>query len=49
MQNEAHATIRILETTDLHMQLLGYDYFADQPTPGIGLIPLAAKIESLRS
>lgn len=49
MQNKAHATIRILETTDLHMQLLGYDYFADQPTPGIGLIPLAAKIEALRS
>ena len=31
------------------MQLLGYDYLADQLTPGIGLIPLTAKIEALRS
>ncbi|MCO4847643.1 MAG: bifunctional 2',3'-cyclic-nucleotide 2'-phosphodiesterase/3'-nucleotidase [Yoonia sp.] len=49
MQNEPQATIRILETTDLHMQLLGYDYFADHPTLGNGLIPLAAKIEAIRA
>ena len=42
------ARIRILETTDLHMQLMGYDYFADQPTPDLGLIPLAGLIEAHR-
>lgn len=25
-----HATLRILATTDLHMQILPYDYFADR-------------------
>ena len=43
------AQLRILETTDLHMQLLGYDYFADYPTPDLGLIPLAGLIEAYRS
>lgn len=43
------ARLRILETTDLHMQLLGYDYFADYPTPDLGLIPLAGLIEAHRS
>tara|TARA_R110002051_G_scaffold1008_6_gene4981 strand:+ start:18510 stop:20339 length:1830 start_codon:yes stop_codon:yes gene_type:complete len=43
------ARLRILETTDLHMQLLGYDYFADHPTPDLGLVPLAGLIESYRN
>lgn len=43
------AKIRILETTDLHMQILAYDYFADKPTPGRGLIPLTGLIEAHRA
>lgn len=43
------ARVRILETTDLHMQLLGYDYFADHPTPDLGLVPLACVIETYRA
>lgn len=43
------AKVRILETTDLHMQILPYDYFADNATPNIGLIPLAGLIEAHRS
>ena len=38
----------MLETTDLHMQLLDYDYFADRPDPHIGLIGLADQISALR-
>ena len=43
------ARLCILETTDLHMQLLGYDYFADHPTPDLGLVPLAGLIETYRA
>lgn len=45
----ACAKIQILETTDLHMHILGYDYFADRPTPDVGLVPLAAQIERIRA
>ena len=50
MTSHSHVTarIRILETTDLHMQLLAYDYFTDKPTPGVGLVPLAGLIETHR-
>ncbi|EBA13202.1 bifunctional 2',3'-cyclic-nucleotide 2'-phosphodiesterase/3'-nucleotidase [Roseobacter sp. CCS2] len=40
--------LRVLETTDLHMQLLDYDYFADKPDHSIGLIGLADQIKALR-
>lgn len=43
------ARLRILETTDLHMQLLPYDYFSDQIQAGRGLIHLADQIDALRS
>lgn len=43
------ARLRILETTDLHMQLLAYDYFADHIEDRTGLIQLADTIEELRS
>ena len=29
--------LRILETTDLHMNLLDYDYYQDKPTDDYGL------------
>ena len=41
--------MRLLETTDLHMQLLDYDYFADRHDPTIGLIGLADQIAALRA
>ena len=41
-------TLRIIETTDLHMQLSGYDYLRDQPNPNRGLARLAPKITALR-
>lgn len=40
--------LRILETTDLHMHLLGHDYFTDQADPAIGLAPLADVISARR-
>ena len=40
--------LRILQTTDLHMQLLDYDYFADRPDQSIGLIGLADQIAEMR-
>jgi 2',3'-cyclic-nucleotide 2'-phosphodiesterase/3'-nucleotidase len=33
----AREKLRILETTDLHMNLLGYDYYQDKPTEEYGL------------
>lgn len=42
------ARLRIIETTDLHMQLRGYDYLADRPAPGTGLAAAATMIRTLR-
>ncbi len=47
--SDPKARLRILETTDLHMQLLAYDYFADHSDSDTGLIQLADRIETLRS
>ena len=41
--------LRVLETTDLHMQLLNYDYFADRRDDSIGLIGLADHIDAFRA
>ncbi|WP_320267917.1 bifunctional 2',3'-cyclic-nucleotide 2'-phosphodiesterase/3'-nucleotidase [Cognatiyoonia sp. IB215446] len=46
--NATHARLRILETTDLHMHLLDYDYFAARTAPQYGLIRLIEQIEALR-
>lgn len=48
-QSTLTAKLRILETTDLHMQILAFDYFTGEPTPGKGLIPLVSLIEAHRS
>lgn len=40
--------LRIVETTDLHLHLLPYDYYADRPTKGIGLVNAARLIETAR-
>jgi 2',3'-cyclic-nucleotide 2'-phosphodiesterase / 3'-nucleotidase len=41
--------LRILETTDLHMQILGYDYFADRVDLRAGLVQLTDQIVALRA
>lgn len=43
------AKLRILETTDLHVSLLAYDYFSDQRAPGTGLAQAASLIRALRA
>ncbi len=40
--------LRILETTDLHMHLLGYEYFADRADDSLGLARLADVITARR-
>ena len=46
--NTATGALRILETSDLHMQILDYDYFADRADERTGLIRLADKIAHLQ-
>ena len=41
--------LRLICTSDLHMQILPYDYCADRPAPGPGLAGAAAVIRRLRA
>ncbi len=41
--------LRVIETTDLHMHLLPYDYYADCHRDGIGLLAAAELIEEARA
>lgn len=43
------ATLRILETTDLHSNVLPYDYFKDAPVTNYGLAKTATLIKQARS
>lgn len=43
------ATLRILETTDLHSNVLPYDYFKDVAVPNYGLAKTATLIKQARS
>lgn len=43
------ARLRILQTTDLHVSLLPYDYFSDRIAPGTGLAQAASLIHALRA
>ena len=40
--------LRLLGTTDLHVNLLAYDYYADKPNDTIGLARTASVLETLR-
>jgi 2',3'-cyclic-nucleotide 2'-phosphodiesterase/3'-nucleotidase len=40
--------LRILETTDVHMNLLGYDYYQDKPVQDYGLARTATLIRAAR-
>lgn len=41
--------LRLLGTTDIHVNLLAYDYYADKPNDTIGLARTASLIEELRA
>ena len=41
--------LRILETTDVHMNLLGYDYYQDKPVDDYGLERTATLIKAARA
>jgi 2',3'-cyclic-nucleotide 2'-phosphodiesterase/3'-nucleotidase len=44
--NQAH--LRIMETTDIHVAIYPYDYYADAPNDTMGLARTAALIKSIR-
>ncbi len=44
--NQAH--LRIMETTDIHVNVLPYDYYADKPNDTMGLSRTASLIEGFR-
>lgn len=45
----AEIELRLIETTDLHAYMLGYDYFQQQPTDRYGLVHTAALIHEARA
>ena len=45
----AEVRLRILETTDIHMNLLSYDYYQDKPTDQYGLARTITLIKAARS
>ena len=45
----ADLKLRILETTDLHMNLLAWDYYQDKPTDAYGLARTATLIKAARA
>jgi len=45
--NQAH--LRIMETTDLHVHVYPYDYYADKPRDTLGLARTAAHIADIRA
>ncbi|MBO9396399.1 bifunctional 2',3'-cyclic-nucleotide 2'-phosphodiesterase/3'-nucleotidase [Shimia sp. R9_2] len=44
--NQAH--LRIMETTDLHVHVFPYDYYADKPRDTVGLARTASLIKEIR-
>lgn len=42
------AHLRIMETTDLHVHVWAYDYYADEPVDTVGLARTAVLIQSVR-
>ena len=45
--NQAH--LRIMETTDIHVHVFPYDYYADKPVDTVGLARTAALIADIRA
>ncbi len=45
--NQAH--LRLMETTDLHVHVMPYDYYGDKPIDTVGLARTAAHIANIRA
>ncbi|MEX0407004.1 bifunctional 2',3'-cyclic-nucleotide 2'-phosphodiesterase/3'-nucleotidase [Aquibium sp. LZ166] len=45
--NQAH--LRIMETTDIHVHVFPYDYYADKPNDTMGIARTASIIDSIRA
>ncbi len=45
--NQAH--LRIMETTDLHVHVMPYDYYGDKPNDTMGLARTASIIDAIRA
>ena len=45
--NQAH--LRIMETTDIHVNIMPYDYYADKPNDTMGLARTASFIDKVRA
>ncbi len=45
--NQAH--LRIMETTDIHVHVFPYDYYADKPNDTLGLARTASLIDAVRA
>ena len=45
--NQAH--LRLMETTDIHVNVMPYDYYADKPNDTMGLARTASLIEAIRA
>lgn len=43
-----HVKLRVLETTDLHVNMVNYDYYADQPTNEYGFAKTATLIKKAK-
>ena len=46
---DATVQLRILETSDIHMHVVDYDYFQDQPSVTVGLARTAALLAAARA
>jgi 2',3'-cyclic-nucleotide 2'-phosphodiesterase / 3'-nucleotidase len=46
---KAQAYVRILETTDLHVHMMRYDYYTDQPAPHLGMARTASLVRAMRA
>ncbi|TDQ66881.1 2',3'-cyclic-nucleotide 2'-phosphodiesterase/3'-nucleotidase [Maritalea mobilis] len=49
MANNAQAHLRLMETTDIHVAIHPYDYYADRPNDSMGLARTAKLIEDIRA
>jgi 2',3'-cyclic-nucleotide 2'-phosphodiesterase/3'-nucleotidase len=48
-QQDATVQLRILETSDVHMHIVDYDYFQDQPSATVGLARTASVLAAARA
>ncbi|MGS0468133.1 metallophosphoesterase [Cobetia marina] len=47
--NAAMLSLRVIETTDIHANVMDYDYYKDRPSVRIGLVRAASLIQQARS